>query len=278
MALPTTKGGHVLGAVLSGPTPSMGKFSVYLAAPLPPAPPKVLVPSGVQWNMDGNNLWGDCTIGAAGNLIALCDVVIAGVLKDTTAIPGLDIIPTSDQAVSQYQILSGAKTPGDANDTGLVIASVLQNWTNPGLFGDNKIGGAAKVSSSNLVGIKQVIAAYGCAYVGVALPQSAENQVDSAPAGQIPVWSYVGDDPIGGHAILFVGYDEQYIYAYTWGQVVAVEPAWLIHYVGEVWAVIPQSFVQAGKGPEVDLETLQADLSSLNPPKPPKKRPWWKFW
>jgi hypothetical protein len=278
--LPITKHGRVLGRLMAYTPPALKDWTAYLTTPLPAPPASVKVPQAA-WNILGNAIWGDCTIGAAGDSIAAAVAILVATFGAGS--PGTsDAVPTAAEAVAQYQALTGAKKPGDANDTGLVISSVLNIWATAGLFGDDNIGGYAPVAINSLTEIKQAIAAYGFAYVGVNLPQSAEDQVDSTPAGKMPVWTYVGDEPIGGHCILFVGYDATYLYAYTWGMVVAVQLAWYQAYTEEIWAVLPQPFMQAGKGPEVNLAELQADIGTLDvavkpgPKRKKKRQPaWW---
>lgn len=289
MTLPRTRNGRVLGRLPAKIPPALRTFKDYATSPLPTPPVTFPAPAGA-WNMDGNDEWGDCVCAAAGNSIAAADVEVAEA----------DQVPTAAQAVAEYQKLTGAQTPGDANDTGLVISDVLKLWaTAPGLFGDNVIAGYAPVAISGLDEIKQGIAAYGAVNAGVNLPQSAEDQFN---AGQ--PWTYVGDEPIGGHDIVFVGYDTSNLTAVTWGATVQVTPEWVAHYLEEAWVTIPQAFVHAGKGPEVNLAELQADIGSLDGPPPPpppppvpptpvpptpkpptpkpphKKRrpPWWQRW
>jgi hypothetical protein len=227
----------------------------------------VTVPK-VAWDLDGNDQYGDCVVGTAANTVGVAVAVLEATFGPGT--PGTTVpVPSAAQAIAEYKALTGCVTPGDANDTGLVISTFLQDWaTAPGLFGGDLIGGYAPVYLTDIAEIKQAVAAYSFVVVGVNLPQSAEDQVENAPAGTIPVWSYVGDQPIGGHCVAFVGYDTTYLYAYTWGTVVAVELAWWQAYGEEVWAVIPMPFVAAGKGPEVDLAELQADIGSLDGPTP----------
>jgi hypothetical protein len=69
---------------------------------------------------------------------------------------------------------------------------------------------------------------------------------------------------IGGHCVPIVGYDEQYLYAVTWGGVQAITyPAW--HQIAtEAWAVITGEFVaRNGDGRGVSLAALRADLDRL---------------
>ena len=67
---------------------------------------------------------------------------------------------------------------------------------------------------------------------------------------------------IGGHCIPIIAYDSTYLYAITWGSVVAISyPAWAFM-AQEAWAVISGELA-AGDGHGINLAALQADLSKL---------------
>lgn len=271
--LPRTKNGRVLGRLPAQIPDRLREFSSYLATPLPPAPASVKVPAVNNWGMLLNDEFGDCVCAGGVHAIAAWDLLVGET----------DAIPTADQCIAQYDALTGCVTAGDANDTGLVISQFLKDWATVGMFNSNRLAGYAPVAVASLAEIQQGIAAYGVVIIGINLPQSAETQFESAPAGTTPVWTYVGDAPIGGHCIILVGYGTN-LFAITWGAVVAVTWEWMTHYLEEAWVCIPQAFVEAGKGPEVNLAELQADIGSLDaapaPPKPkrkPKPKPWWSW-
>jgi len=250
---------HKLGALPPVRPSALGDLADYAKLPTPPA--SVAVPAVADWGTDGNQSFGNCTIAGAAHCIAAWNAESGST----------DPTPTEDQTVTQYKAITGCVTAGDAHDTGLVLSDVLKLWSaNVGLFGDNKIAGYAPVNHKVVRDIHSAIAAYGVTYVGVALPESAETQFG---AGQ--PWTLVGDPPVGGHCIDFVGYDPEWLYACTWGGIVKVAWAWWAHYGQEAWAIIPQEFVEAGKGPEIDLAQLQGDIKSLDTVK--VKRPWWEI-
>jgi hypothetical protein len=163
-----------------------------------------------------------------------------------------DAVPTGAQVVSEYFVLTGGA------DGGLNEASVLQTWHTSGLYG-HKIAGYAPVNVRDTIGIHQAIAFYGGALFGIQVPASAQSQFQNGEP-----WTYDPSSPIeGGHAIAPLGYDSQYIYCATWGGIAAVTYPFLSAYLDECWAIIPNQFVEAGKGPSLDLATLQADLSRI---------------
>jgi hypothetical protein len=251
---------HTLGALPPVRPQVFADWSAYVNGKLPVPPTSVAVPAVVTWGMDGNNQYGDCTIAGADHCIAAWDLEV----KEA------DPVATDAADVLQYKAITGCVTPGDSRDTGLVLSDVLKLWSTKGLFGGNEIAGYAPVRHQAILDMHQAIAAYGAAYVGVALPQSAEDQFGAGPP-----WTLVGDQPVGGHCVAFVGYDPEWMYAVTWGGVVKVSWAWWAYYGQEAWAIIPQAFVEAGKGPDLNLAQLKADIGTLTVPK--AKKAWWKI-
>jgi hypothetical protein len=200
--------------------------------------------------MDGNDKFGDCVIAGAANLIAA---------TDTEVHESSPAIPTADQAISQYKEITGCVQPGDDHDSGCVEADVLALWHRSGLFGGTKIAGYAPVEPSNLIAVHQTVAFYGGAYIGVQLPESAQQQF---AAGE--PWTVVPGSPIvGGHCVLIVGYTPTEALVYTWQKVIEVSYPWLASFMDECWATIQPAFVEAGGGPVLNLAALQADLSRL---------------
>ena len=163
-----------------------------------------------------------------------------------------DPIPTADEVVKEYFTLTGGA------DTGLNESNVLQTWQRQGLFG-RKIAAYAPVDVRDTIGIHQAIAFYGGALFGIQCPLSAQQQFQAGEP-----WTYDPNSPIeGGHAIAPLGYDSQFVYCATWGGIAHVTYPFLSAYLDECWAVIPSQFVEAGKGPLLDLATLKADLDRL---------------
>jgi hypothetical protein len=196
-----------------------------------------------DWRMMLNDTYGDCTIAGVGHA-----------LEAWNAQTGEhDPIPSDPTIRSTYFALTGGQ------DSGCVEADVLQTWHRKGLFGAT-IAGYAPVPTSNVEGFQQAVAYYGGAYLGVALPESAQEQF---AAGEH--WTVVPGSPIeGGHCILAVGYDQHAAQCVTWGAVVNVSYPWLAKYLTETWAILSHEFVEAPADKlRLDLKSLQADLAAL---------------
>jgi hypothetical protein len=237
-----------LGALAPKRPYGLSELSVYAKGKIPSPPPFVPVPAVADWGMFLNDTYGICTLAGVAHEIMAWNVEVNE----------NDPIPTDPQTKTQYFAMTGGA------DSGLVEADVLKTWYTDGLFG-HKIAGYAPVNPHDLTGIHQAVAFYGGAYIGVALPASAQQQFAS---GQ--TWTVVPGSPIvGGHCVVICGYSQTSVQIVTWGQVANVSYPWLSRYCTEVWSIIPNQFIEAGHGTTldvastIDLASLQSDLARL---------------
>ena len=218
----------------------LGTLETYSTAGRLPNPPAQLDYGGTiaDWGILGNDQYGDCTLAGTAHLIMAWDAEV-----DAT-----DTIPSSAQVVDEYFLLTGG------GDTGLAESDVLAEWCQKGLFGET-IQGYAPVRG--IKAIQQAIAFYGGAYLGVQLPQSAEEQFRAGEG-----WTVQPDSPIlGGHAIIAIGYTPQDLRVVTWGKEISVSYPWWEIYGEEAWAILPGQFVEEDHGPAaINLAALKADL------------------
>lgn len=210
----------------------------------PTLPETVLPPGVLNWRMFLNDKYGDCTMAAA----AHADMAWNMLVNES------DPIPSDPEVKKEYFALTGGV------DSGLVETTLLAHWKSNGLFGYT-IDAYAPVPHTDINAIKQAIAFYGGCYMGVQLPESAQQQfVQDGPS----TWSVVPNSPIeGGHAIHAVGYNNLGVQIISWGQVVTCTYEWITKYLDEAYALISKQFVQAGKGPILNLAALTADLEAL---------------
>lgn len=227
-------------------------------SPFPPLPAKVEVPDVADWGTLGNDVWGDCVIAGMAHAINAWNVDV-----DLLA-----PVPNAADVIAQYCALTGAKAPGDANDTGLIIGTVLKDWATTGLFGatdvpaqaPSQISAYARVSLGDGGDIRQGIACYGAVIAGFNMPQSAEDQFN---AGEN--FTYVPGSPIvGGHEMVLIAFDGLWVQAVTWGTVVNLGPQFTAHYMDTAFVAIPPAFITAGRGPTLNLAQLQADIGDLD--------------
>jgi hypothetical protein len=224
-------------------------FDKYVSSPWPALPASIAVPN-VPLPICGNDEYGDCVIAAAAHAIAIWNALLGKT----------DPVPDEAACVAQYKALTGCKEPGDENDTGLVISEFLEKWRTDGMFGTSKIAYYGPVSQTDHGMIRQGIANYGIVFNGYRLPQCAETDFNA----DLP-WIYDPSSPIiGGHCTLHAGYSGIWVYDPTWGGVAQVGPQFTAHQSDETYVIVPQEFVEAGRGPELDLAQLQADIDSLD--------------
>jgi hypothetical protein len=219
--------------------------------PWPPLPPTIPVPAVADWGMLGNDIWSDCVDACIGHALAAYDVEVAEP----------DGIPNEADVLAEYKTDTGATTPPGP---GQIIGPVLQKWVTPGLFGPSlpsQVVAVARVSLTTPGMLRQAIACYGGVIAGFNMPSTASEQFDNGEP-----WTYVAGSPIvDGHCVLLCGFDGIWIKAITWGTVQDIGPRFIEHYCDAAWVAIPAAFVQAGRGPELNLAALQADIGNLNP-------------
>ena len=201
-------------------------------------PPRVTPPDISQWEMLGNDQLGDCTIAGAAHLVMAWDQYYH------VQTP----VPTQEQVEAQYLQLTGG------SDTGLPEAAVLRTWHDTGLWGSDRIAMLAPVSG--ITAIHQCIAEFGGCYLGVQLPESAETQSQ----GGLP-WTITPTDRIvGGHCVVAVGYDPEYLDVITWGTLQLVSYPWIDRYCDEAWGIVSAEQANAAS---LSLRAYEADLQSI---------------
>ena len=209
---------------------------------LPTAPAKCTYALKVQYPMADNNRIGDC--------------VIAGHIHLSQAIAqengGTYTYPGDAATQTEYFKLTGGQ------DAGLVESTFLSTAKTSLVLG-SQVDVFCPFDHTRVDHVKSAIYTFGGAFLGVALPQSAEDQFPGT-------WTVVPNSPIiGGHCIVAVGYDAQFVYIITWGKVIRCTWAWFTAYVEEAYAVIYTEEVQKNRGPlkQLDIARLRADVASL---------------
>ncbi|MBV8665466.1 MAG: hypothetical protein JO269_03185 [Burkholderiaceae bacterium] len=247
MANATRKAGRYGKALPQFPT-GLKEFKAYLkqGAALPAPPASVTKFRDVTaWPMFGNDQYGDCTMAAAAHAIQCWNAITAE----------KDRVPSDTAVVAEYFKLTGGA------DSGLVESNVLQTWQKQGLW-RNKIVAYAPINVHDQTLLQQAVDLYGLAYVGIQVPQNAETQFqDKQPWTLVQGWQT--QTIVGGHAIPVVGYDQQYLYVITWGEVQQVAYDWWQTYGDEAWAIVPNEFKEAGGYQNINLQQLIADLQGI---------------
>lgn len=226
----------------------------YVSADRLPQPPAkvdwaVKVP---VWPMMKNDTLNDCTCAAAGHLIECWNTATTGT-----------IVPSDDQIVAAYSLITGYNPTTGANDNGASTLDVLNFWRQNGIAG-HKIGAYVVLEPQNQRHIKDAIFLFGGCYIGLALPVSAQNQqVWSVPPGGPTASGAPGS--WGCHAVPIVAYDSRGLTCVTWGELKRMTWTFWEAYCDEAYAIISLEWLNDhGKAPSgLDLAQLSEDLKLL---------------
>ena len=220
-------------------------LSFYQNNPLPAPPTSVAVPAVANWQMLGNDRYGDCTFAG-----------IAHAEMATNATLGLnEAPPTEEQVIGAYLAYTGGV------DQGAVEANLLKYWQSNQLF-SGKVAAYAPTDPADFLELKSVINSYGLVYIGIEVPSPCEEQFATGKPWAL-THTPADENILGGHCIILTGYDENYFYGITWGKVQAIEPSWLQSYMSESWAIITPEIVTKGQYGDLRLSELLADIEKL---------------
>lgn len=226
-------------------------FANYLTASLPINPPFCNWMGRISdWQILANDRIGNCTCAAA-----------AHQMMAWLAAYGKSFIPTDEEVISAYSAITGYNPVTGANDDGAVELDVLKYWRNTGIAG-HKIGAYASIPPSKSELIRSAIYLFGGAYLGVALPLSAQGQdkwefEHTYDDGEKGSW--------GGHAVPAVAYDSNGVTVITWGKPLKMSWTFFANYVEESYAILSPDFVNGEMAAPNGFDgiALQNDLTLL---------------
>jgi hypothetical protein len=210
--------------------------SVRGVAPLPPPPVSADWSKPVPaWPMLGNDVYSDCAWAAMLHAVQLW-----------TADAGTEIMPDIACALADYSAETGFSAgPPVANDNGTVLLDALRYWMFTGIAvvtdgALDRLDGFADIAPGDIEDIKRTVAEFGCALLGVELPESAEEQFDDGKP-----WALLAepDAPVGGHAALAVAYDAGGLWAVTWGRLQYLTWDWWGRYGSEAYALLRREWI-----------------------------------
>jgi len=204
-----------------------------------------------HWPMLMNDAIGDCTIAST--------LHMQQTWRDNIGIHA-DYVVTDAQALEAYSRICGYDGT-DATDFGGVEIDVLNAWRKDGI-GGRKIDAFVSVDRQRHNLVKMALDWFGGIYIGIGLPESAQDQVgkvwdktDGGVSGQPYSW--------GGHAVNIVGYNDKTLTCVTWGAKQRMTWAFWDYYVDEAYAVISRGdwMNEQGATPRgLNLDQLMSDL------------------
>ncbi len=202
--------------------------------------------TGGDWQMLGNDQWGDCTCADTGHQVML-----------RTANASKIIIPTTDQVLALYSAITGFKFT-DATDQGADELSVIEYLAKTGWLG-MKVDASANIDPAQMDHVKWGVQLCGAVRLGINLTQGMMDQFDDGRP-----WDVGGNAAIlGGHDVPVVKYDaDGTIWIVTWGKLQAMTPACFAACVDEAHMEYSDEWLEAtGLAPNgLDRATLLNDL------------------
>jgi hypothetical protein len=215
-------------------------LSDYVQAELPPQPDKRLWQLPVaDWGIMGNNQYGNCVIVAAAHAILAWR---ANELSDTQRI--------TDSAVIELSREMGALD-------GFNILDRLKYWRKFGMWAD-KLWAYTAIVPADWDQVKIAINEFGTCDIGINMPRAWQQSdvwnTGSGSAYRPGTW--------GGHSVPLVGYDAEYVYAVTWGEIQRMTWEALSYYCDEAYALVDKNWLagDAETPSGFDLPKLHADL------------------
>ena len=222
----------------------------YLDRAVLPTPPAAFdeTTNVPDWPMYANDRVGDCTIAAAAHMVEAW----TGTHGDPVEIAEPDVLDAFDKVKI---------TDPFTGEAGAVVLDVLKLWREPGI-GGHRIGAFARLAAHDHDLVRTAAWLFGGLYLGVQLPETAQQQ---------DMWDWTGqlNGPArpgswGGHAVDVVRYDESTLTVVTWGALKGLTWSFWDRYVDEAYCILSQDFLDGDRAPNgFDLEALKADLALI---------------
>lgn len=242
-----------LGRVQSAADPRTLQLRSYVdVAALPVPPAQEMLETTPEWPMLANDKFNCCTSAAAGHMI-----------HHWTAANQHGVFLT-DQDI----ILAHAQLTGDHLMDCVSMLEALKYWRKQGI-GGHQIHSFVSGGKSNAADLRCMIHLFGSGYVGLDLPPFATAGDPhgwpaipwAIPASATP--EALKPNPEMGHCVAVIGYDEQNLYAVTWGQLKTMSWEFFERYAEEVFAVLSSDWVaeNADCPTGFDCSTLEKDLA-----------------
>lgn len=198
-----------------------------------------------SWGMDGNDNAGDCTLAEVDHTTKATEVAAGNPEVESSA----------DEVLAAYSAITGYDPADPSTDQGAEMQVVRAWWRKHGVtLGGQKhtIALFAQINHRDLSLVKWACDQFGPVGLGIDFPASAMDQFN---AGQ--PWDVVAGSPIeDGHAISMVGYDQDWVYVLTWGQVQLMSWAFFRAYVEEAWTQLDEEWVNKVSGTDPLAGTL----------------------
>ena len=221
---------------------------------LPPAP------AACAWGLHGPADWGamlndtigDCTCAGIGHAIQTWTLNSTG-----------KMVTLPNSAIEKLYEKFGY-VPGQlSTDNGAVETDVLKYWLTHPTDGHH-LDGFVALQPRDIADIKDAIWIFGGAYIGLALPLTAQGQ---------SVWLVTPEGlggngapgSWGGHCVYVTGYDGRFVYFISWGLPMRMSWNFWWAYCDESYALLSPDWIETtGMTPsDFDCAALIADMAEL---------------
>ncbi|AHH98343.1 hypothetical protein [Kutzneria albida] len=230
------------------------KLAHYLTGVVPSHPSSADFGSKVaNWEMLGNDQWGDCGPAAACHMRMQVSQYLTGT--------ALNLI--TDDALALYKLCNPDFDPSaGTGDNGVVLADMLAQLQAHGIRGVKPLA-YAKVNVSDPDELRAAIDLFGSVLLGVDLETAQQQQTDN----HMP-WNYVPSSQWGGHAVLGVAFTSagtgSDIAVVSWGTEIGMTQTFERRQISEAWVVIwPEHLGSIEFQQGVNLPALAAGYTAL---------------
>jgi hypothetical protein len=232
--------------------------SAYAPGSLPPLWPGVdwTKRASPGWGMMLNDQLGDCTCAGIGHY-----------LQAVTSMRGAEVTLPDWVIEKAYEDVGGYK-PGDSStDNGAVELDVMNYCRKPGNAFGYVMDAFMSCEPKNRDHIRAAIELFGGCYLGIALPQTAQQQT-----GADQYWCVVpgaGSAGVpgswGGHAVIALAHNKYYVTVITWGQPQRVTWGFLDTYCDEAYGMLWEQWCPTDQlAPNgFDYKALKRDLTLI---------------
>jgi hypothetical protein len=231
------------------------RFSKYVKKrALPPPPASLDYGTKVKaWGMMANDTVGCCTTAAAGHQI------------QTWTSQASRLVTVSDKSVLAAYSAVTAYDPKDPDtDQGAYEIDALNFWRKKGV-GGRRILAYAGLDFQQPLQVRQAAYVFGGAYIGLALPLTAQAQTGGLWDVTGPAQGEAAPGSWGGHAVNVVAYDRDGLAVVTWGQIQWMTWGFWARYCDEAYCIISLDWLgKGGKSPPgFNLVGLVSDIYEI---------------
>ena len=229
--------------------PMLAKYT----AGLPAAPAQIDWGAGIMdWGVMDNDTLGDCTCAGVGHAIQVWTLRSSDKM---VTLPDSEIVGLYEKF---------GYVPGNAStDNGAVETDVLKYWLKNPVDGHG-LAGFVSLQPHDITDIKDAIWLFGGAYIGVALPLTAQGQKEwlVTPEG---LSGNGAPGSWGGHCIYVTGYDARFVSFISWGIPMRMSWNFWWAYCDEAYGLLSADWLEkSGEAPSgFDRAALTAGMAEL---------------